>query len=179
MRVHLLNLPSVILMLAGLVLRVEFASADLLALQVESTSAPAGALDKAQADAETFLAKMTSLEGSGYTATEAGMAVPNSIRMLRDGSGEERQGERKLIDCPSQCSNSGSYTCRLLGCAYCGACRRLLTEDDRELWTNKQRTIEASLTSDLSAAYCQGKVGCSIKATIKRVNTDGTMTLAV
>jgi hypothetical protein len=173
MRVHHLHLLP--LLLAGL-LRVPLASAGLLALQVNATNAPAGALDKAQLDADIYLAKMTSLEGPSYTTVEAGMSVSdNSIRMLR---GENGAAERRLIDCPNSCSNSGSDRCRLLGCAYCGACRRLLSEESRELLMNKQRSIEATLTSDLTAAYCANKEGCSIKAIIKRVNSDGSMTLA-
>jgi hypothetical protein len=48
----------------------------------------------------------------------------------------------------------------------------------RELLQSKQRQIEASLTSDLSV-YCQGRPDCTIKAVIKRVNDDGSLTLAV
>jgi hypothetical protein len=173
MRVH--SLPSLLLVLVAGLLRVHVASADLLTLLVNATNAPAGALDRAVADASIYMAKMTSLEGSSYSSVEAGETVPNSVRMLR-GDGDER----KLFDCPNQCSNSGSNTCRLLGCAYCGVCRRfLLTEEGRQLWTNKHRSIESDLTSDLTEAYCNNQAGCSLKAIIKRVNADGTMTLAV
>jgi hypothetical protein len=177
MRVHSLHLlPSLLL---ALVAGLQLASADLLTLLVNATNAPAGALDKAVADASIYMAKMTSLEGSSYSSVEAGETVPNSVRMLRNGEGDHDNG-RKLFDCPNQCSNSGSYTCRLLGCAYCGVCRRvLLTEEDRQLWINKHRSIEADLTADLTAAYCNNQPGCTLKAIIKRVNADGSMTLAV
>jgi hypothetical protein len=198
------------------------AQADLLTLLVNATNAPAGALDKAQADAYIFLQKFVSLEGSSYravapgqevysvsttTSTTSTTAVDNNdaVRRLLRG-GESHQDEvvgglrpdqgrhRKLFDCPNQCSNSGSYTCRLLGCAYCGRCDRLLLVEDekeedgeghdgeehgrRELVQSRQRQIEASLTSDLSV-YCEGRPDCTIKAVIKRVHSDGSMTLAV
>jgi hypothetical protein len=89
-----------------------------------------------------------------------------------DGSSNRHQ-HRKLFDCPNQCSDSGSYTCRLLGCAYCGKCRRFLQS------YSKHRNIENSLSTDLSS-YCNGTPGCSIRAVIKRVNVaDGSMSLAV
>jgi hypothetical protein len=174
--------------------RARLVSADLLTLTVTATNAPDGALDKAQADAATFLQKFGVMEGSSYTVIAPGQTVPNVVRMLRgggdgdvgatgegeDGSEEEEidplQGSshRKLIDCPNSCSNSGSNSCRLLGCAYCGRCRRL-----QQLSKNKQRKIESLLTSDLTAAYCQAKLDCSIKAVINRVNADGTMSQAV
>jgi hypothetical protein len=173
------------------------AAADLLTLIVNATNAPPGALDKAQADAATFLQKFVSLEGSSYKSLTPGQEVyavsttsttdNNSVRMLRGGDQEEQEDEdsehessplhehRKLIDCPNACSNSGSLTCRLLGCAYCGRCRRRFL---RELLQSKQRQIESTLTSDLSA-YCNGKPDCTIKAIIQRVNDDGSMSLAV
>jgi hypothetical protein len=170
------------------------AAADLLTLLVNATNAPPGALDKAQADAATFLQTFVSLEGSSYKSLTPGQEVyavsttsttdNNAVRMLRGGDQEEDEDSeqessslhehRKLIDCPNACSNSGSLTCRLLGCAYCGRCRRRL----RDLLQGKQRQIEASLTSDLSS-YCNGKPDCTIKAIIQRVNDDGTMSLAV
>jgi hypothetical protein len=100
--------------------------------------------------------------------------------MLR-GEGDH-ETERKLFDCPNQCSNSGSNTCRLLGCAYCGVCRRFLQQAAAAAYSstiNKHRKIESDLTADLTAAYCNNQAGCSLKAIIKRVNADGTMTLAV
>jgi hypothetical protein len=196
----------------------DMASADLLTLIINATNAPPGALDRAQADATTFLQKFVSLEGSSYRAIAPGQALPysvsttttaststaasdtgtdnNAVRMLRggtqeedaeeeqevegemidplDGSSSNHQGHRKLFDCPNQCSDSGSYTCRLLGCAYCGRCRRFLQQS-----YSKHRNIENSLSTDLSS-YCNGTSGCSIRAVIKRVNVaDGSMSQAV
>jgi hypothetical protein len=173
--------------------RTRLVSADLLTLAVTATNAPDGALDKAQADAATFLQKFGVMEGSSYTVIAPGQTVPNAVRMLRGGDGDvgdtsegEEGGEeeeidplqgsshRKLIDCPNSCSNSGSNSCRLLGCAYCGRCRRL-----QQLSKNKHRKIESVLTGDLTAAYCQAKLDCTITAVINRVNADGTMSQAV
>jgi hypothetical protein len=199
----------------------EMASADLLTLIINATNAPPGALDRAQADATTFLQKFVSLEGSSYRAIAPGQALPystttttttatststtntdsdtsdNSVRMLRGGAPEDaeeepvegelnpldsssnRQGHRKLFDCPNQCSDSGSYTCRLLGCAYCGKCRRRDLQYYGGTSYNKHRNIENSISTDLSS-YCNGTPGCSIRAVIKRVNAaDGSMSLAV
>jgi hypothetical protein len=180
MRIH--SLPSLLLVLLAGLLRVHVASADLLTLLVNATNAPAGALDKAAADASIYMAKMTTQEGSSYSTVSAGQAVPNSVRMLRADGGGDHDNERKLIDCPNQCSNSGSNTCRLLGCAYCGVCRRFLQQAAAFSSTttlNKHRKIESDLTAELTAAYCENKPGCTLKAIIKRVNADGTMTLAV
>jgi hypothetical protein len=177
MRIH--SLPSLLLALVAGLLRVHVASADLLTLLVNATNAPAGALDKAVADASIYMAKMTTQEGSSYSTVSAGQTVPNSVRMLR-AEGADHDNERKLFDCPNQCSNSGSNTCRLLGCAYCGVCRRLQQAAAFSSTTiNKHRKIESDLTADLTAAYCENKPGCSLKAIIKRVNADGSMTLAV
>jgi hypothetical protein len=171
--------------------RSRLASADLLTLIVTATNAPAGALDQAQQDAATLLQKFGAMEGSSYTVIAPGQTVPSATRMLRgdvqvDADVQDRsdrdadeidqlQKSRKLIDCPNACSNSGSNTCRLLGCAYCGRCRRL----QQQLSKNKQRKIESLLSSDLTAGYCQGTLDCSFRATINRVNADGTMSLAV
>jgi hypothetical protein len=183
--------PCFVLLLAAVA---QPAKADLLTLLLNATNAPPGALDKAQADAATFLQKFVNLEGSSYKSLAPGQEVyavsttgttdNNAVRMLR-GNGQEDEEDsehessslrehRKLIDCPNACSTSGSLTCRLLGCAYCGRCRRRL----RELLQGKQRQIESTLTSDLSA-YCNGKPDCTIKAVIQRVNDDGTMSQAV
>jgi hypothetical protein len=62
MRIH--SLPSLLLALVAGLLRIQVVSADLLTLLVNATNAPAGALDKAQADASIYLSKMSSQEGS-------------------------------------------------------------------------------------------------------------------
>jgi hypothetical protein len=190
-------LMTMTMVFAGLLLCAPLASADILTLMVNATNAPDGALDRAQQDAAVFLQKLTAMEGPAYTAIAPGQALPYSVRMLRGGGGEGGEDEdleeeeaeagangnrrRKLIDCPNQCSNSGSYTCRLLGCAYCGACRRLLITDEagRELWQNKQRKIERMFTTQMTAAYCDNVSGCVLQASIQRVNTDGTLAPAV
>jgi hypothetical protein len=187
---RLVVLMLMVLLLAGD--RARLVSADLLTLIVTATNAPQGALDQAQQDAAAFLQKFGAMEGSSYTVIAPGQTVPSAARMLRgdvlgdaDVQGQSDREEddasplqknRKLIDCPNACSNSGSNTCRLLGCAYCGRCRRRLQQ---QLSKNKQRKIESLLSSDLTAGYCQGKLDCSFKAAINRVNADGTMSLAV
>jgi hypothetical protein len=189
------------------VLRFGTASADLLTLMVNATNAPKGALDKAQEDAAALLERFVSMEGASYTAVAPGQAVPGPVRMLLlrgdseradagpplskwhdDASGNDvdpvpgdARNRNLGIDCPNQCSDSGSYTCRFLGCAHCGRCnrrQRLLQGSRNYNNNNKQRKIESELSGDLSA-YCHGKPGCSIRAVIQRVNDDGSLTLAV
>jgi hypothetical protein len=195
------------LLLVGLllaVLRFGTASADLLTLMVNATNAPKGALDKAQEDAAALLERFVSMEGASYTAVAPGQAVPDPVRRLLLRGDSERADAGTLskghddasgnavdpvpgdarhrnlgIDCPNQCSDSGSYTCRFLGCAYCGRCnRRQRVLQGSSSNSNKHRKIESELSADLSA-YCRGKPGCSIRAVIQRVNDDGSLTLAV
>jgi hypothetical protein len=85
------------------------------------------------------------------TMVDAGTLVAGRERHLEleneEGEDPEATGELQETDmdrelfgsCPPACSNSGSTTCRALGCAYCGRCRR------RRRGRKLQGTVPATL----------------------------------
>jgi hypothetical protein len=98
---------------------------------------------------------------------------------LRGGRTIERR-DKSAFSCPNSCTNSGSTKCRSLGCAFCGKCRRELTNNGTSgglgeftLSSSNALKIENTFNSGLKH-FCLFRSRCRIYVKIYRIEEDGT-----
>jgi hypothetical protein len=128
-----------------------------------------------------------STQSEGYQFVEPGGSVaPDTVdAMAAETGGTQGAGSvrRHLIDCPSKCQNSNSATCRLLGCAKCGAsCARRLWESvstpQYRYWSKSKVGGITSMINPLLNKYLgRSNKSCKAWVSIYQINADGSTLL--
>jgi hypothetical protein len=133
---------------------------------LSNANVPEGSLDDVEAHVDEILKPLFDFSLC-FESLSPGEVVSTRERLLRGG-----QNERKLplIRCPSSCKNSGSTSCRSLGCAYCTKCRRRRSRSlsaVTRLSIQDRKAIEADIDA-LLQPYCLMDATCLLKSRVKQ-----------